>query len=85
VRIQEAQVLWQAVQQLQMSDQEVIHLRYFLELSVGWLVDGAAGARSAARMASDRRLLMASRPSGPKGRICWSTTGEQPLIMIFAA
>jgi RNA polymerase sigma-70 factor, ECF subfamily len=34
VRTQEAQALWQAVQQLQMSDQEVIYLRYFLELSV---------------------------------------------------
>lgn len=34
VRTQEAQALWQAVQQLPMSDQEVIYLRYFLELSV---------------------------------------------------
>lgn len=34
VRTQEAQALWQAVQQLQLSDQEVIYLRYFLELSV---------------------------------------------------
>lgn len=34
LRTQEAQELWQAVQQLQMSDQEVIYLRYFLELSV---------------------------------------------------
>jgi RNA polymerase sigma-70 factor, ECF subfamily len=31
---EEAQVLWQAVQQLATSDQEVIYLRYFLELSV---------------------------------------------------
>ena len=31
---QEAQELWQAVQQLALSDQEVIYLRYFLELSV---------------------------------------------------
>lgn len=34
VRTQEAQELWQAVQQLPMSDQAVIYLRYFLELSV---------------------------------------------------
>lgn len=34
MREQEAQTLWQAVQQLQVSDQEVIYLRYFLELSV---------------------------------------------------
>lgn len=31
---QEAQELWQAVQQLQANDQEVIYLRYFLDLSV---------------------------------------------------
>jgi RNA polymerase sigma-70 factor, ECF subfamily len=31
---EEAQVLWQAVQQLATGDQEVIYLRYFLELSV---------------------------------------------------
>lgn len=31
---QEAQELWQAVQQLQRSDQEVIYLRFFLDLSV---------------------------------------------------
>ena len=30
----EARTLWQAVQQLNQSDQEVIYLRYFLELSV---------------------------------------------------
>lgn len=34
IRTQEAQALWRAVQQLPMSDQEVIYLRYFLELSV---------------------------------------------------
>lgn len=34
IREQEAQELWQAVQQLAASDQEVIYLRYFLELSV---------------------------------------------------
>ena len=34
IREQEAQELWQAVQQLATSDQEVIYLRYFLELSV---------------------------------------------------
>jgi len=34
LREQEAQALWQAVQQLVVSDQEVIYLRYFLELSV---------------------------------------------------
>ncbi len=31
---QEAQALWQAVQHLSLSDQEVIYLRYFLEMSV---------------------------------------------------
>lgn len=31
---QEAQTLWQAVQQLQVRDQEVIYVRYFLALSV---------------------------------------------------
>ena len=34
IREQKAQELWQAVQQLAASDQEVIYLRYFLELSV---------------------------------------------------
>ncbi len=34
LHVQEAQELWQAVQQLSLSDQEVIYLRYFLELSV---------------------------------------------------
>lgn len=33
-REQEAHALWQAVQQLAVHDQEVIYLRYFLELSV---------------------------------------------------
>lgn len=34
LREQEAQELWQAVQHLALNDQEVIYLRYFLELSV---------------------------------------------------
>lgn len=38
-REQEAHALWQAVQQLAVPDQEVIYLRYFLEMSV---IDTAA-------------------------------------------
>jgi RNA polymerase sigma-70 factor (ECF subfamily) len=37
----EAQTLWQAVRQLSLTDQEIIYLRYFLELSVAETAEAA--------------------------------------------
>jgi RNA polymerase sigma factor (sigma-70 family) len=42
VEAAQAQVLWQAVRQLNAADQEVIYLRYFLELSVAETAEALA-------------------------------------------
>jgi RNA polymerase sigma-70 factor (ECF subfamily) len=49
---QEAQVLWQAVRRLSHADQQVIYLRYFLDLSV----EETAGAMQVAQGTVKSRL-----------------------------
>lgn len=57
MRTQEAQALWQAVQQLQMSDQEVIYLRYFLELSVADTATALGVAEGTVKSRLSRALI----------------------------
>lgn len=65
---QEAQELWQAVQQLQRNDQEVIYLRYFLELSVAdtamtlGVAEGTVKSRLSRALARLRTLVMREFP-----------------------
>lgn len=66
---QEAQELWQAVQQLQRSDQEVIYLRYFLDLSVAdtavtlGVAEGTVKSRLSRALARLRTIVIREFPS----------------------
>lgn len=65
---QEAQELWQAVQQLQRSDQEVIYLRFFLDLSVAdtaitlGVAEGTVKSRLSRALARLRTLVLREFP-----------------------
>lgn len=65
---QETQALWRAVQQLQRSDQEVIYLRYFLDLSVAdtamtlGIAEGTVKSRLSRALARLRTLVLREFP-----------------------
>lgn len=65
---QEAQELWQAVQQLQRNDQEVIYLRYFLDLSVAdtavtlGVAEGTVKSRLSRALARLRAIVVREFP-----------------------
>ncbi|MFN8453688.1 MAG: RNA polymerase sigma factor [Anaerolineae bacterium] len=52
----EAQALWRAVQRLNQSDQEIIYLRYFLELSVAETAEAAGIASGTVKSRLSRAL-----------------------------
>jgi RNA polymerase sigma-70 factor (ECF subfamily) len=52
----EAKTVWQAVQQLSRSDQEIIYLRFFLELSVAETADAAGIAPGTVKSRLHRAL-----------------------------
>jgi len=52
----EAQTVWQAVQQLSRSDQEIIYLRFFLELSVAETADATGIASGTVKSRLHRAL-----------------------------
>jgi len=52
----EAQTLWQAVRRLSLTDQEIIYLRYFLELSVAETADAAGIAAGTVKSRLHRAL-----------------------------
>ena len=52
----EAQTVWQAVQQLSRSDQEIIYLRFFLELSVAETADAVGIAPGTVKSRLHRAL-----------------------------
>jgi len=53
---QEAQRLWQAVRRLSQADQEIIYLRYFLELSVAETAEAAGLAQGTVKSRLSRAL-----------------------------
>lgn len=52
----DAQMLWQAVQRLRLSDQEIIYMRYFLELSVAETAEAAGLAPGTVKSRLHRAL-----------------------------
>jgi RNA polymerase sigma-70 factor (ECF subfamily) len=70
----QAQALWQAVQNLKRQDQEVIYLRYFLELSVAETADalnvaeGTVKSRLARALARLKPFLTTDDPTWEVGR-----------------
>jgi RNA polymerase sigma-70 factor (ECF subfamily) len=73
-RSMQAQALWQAVQNLKRQDQEVIYLRYFLELSVAETADalnvaeGTVKSRLARALARLKPFLTTDDPTWEVGR-----------------
>lgn len=69
----QAQALWQTVQTLKRQDQEVIYLRYFLELSVAetaaalGVAEGTVKSRLARALSRLRRLLETEIPVQERG------------------
>jgi len=68
VRRADAQALWQAIRRLEASDQEIIYLRYFLELSVDetaealQVADGTVKSRLSRAVARLRRVMQDEFP-----------------------
>ena len=71
----EAQVLWQAVRRLTQTDQEIIYMRYFLELSVGETAEaldiapGTAKSRLHRALKHLRAVVDREFPSLAEGRL----------------
>ena len=71
---EEAQMLWQAVRRLNTTDQEVIYLRCFLELSIGEtadilnIKDGTVKSRLSRALNRLRMVIHREFPSLVKGR-----------------
>ena len=74
VQITEANELWRAVQQLDMHDQQIIYLRYFLDLPVSetaevlQIADGTVKSRLSRALEKLRRIIHQDHPVLVEGR-----------------